>query len=66
MPNKNSKSEEKINIKKHQHIYLLHLLGLKNETVMKLANCNAGELCNVRKAYRENPCLRSTVADLVA
>ena len=41
--------------KKHQRIYLLHSAGLEKADVMKYAGCNAGELSNVRKDYRDKP-----------
>lgn len=40
--------------KKHQHIFLLNKLGLKKEVVMKFAGCNAGEIFNTKKAYKED------------
>lgn len=45
----------KLRIKKHQHIFILKkLLNLKNEAVMKLAHCNAGEIYNVLKEYQKH------------
>lgn len=52
---KKHQSTGKLRIKKHQHIFMLkELLRLKNEAVMKLAHCNAGEIYNVLHEYKKH------------